>query len=81
MNDKETYCPLTSREEAYYYALFDGVCLEKNGVSMCDLRFVMDEYRSRKEPMIQVHTRKRDKEFSQVYTSPKKALEKFTELT
>lgn len=75
MSDKLVYCPATSREEAYYYLLFDGVCIEKNGVSMCDLRF-MDEYRQRKEPMIQVC----GKDFSEIYSSPKKALAEFTRL-
>ena len=62
--------------EAFYYVILDGCVIEKNGVSICDLRKQLDEYRYTKYPMIQVDNR----DFSEIYSSPKQAVEKFAEL-
>ena len=74
--DKRLFCPATTEKEAYYYVIFDGAFIEKFGVSICDLRFFVPSWEKEKDPKIQVD----DKETSKIYSSPKRAIEKFKEL-
>jgi len=70
------YAPGLDISEAIFCIIFVGCTVEKDGVSICDLRKTLDEYRHRTEPMIQVDY----KDFSEIYSSPKLALKKFVEL-
>jgi len=74
--EQDMYAPGQSITEAVMYVILDGCVIEKNGVSICDLRKLMDEYRYEKAPMIQVDY----KDFSEIYSSPKLAVRKFAEL-
>jgi hypothetical protein len=74
--DTTQYSPGLDISEAVFCIIFDGCVIEKDGVSICDLRKILDEYRHVPEPMIQVDYR----DFSEIYSSPKLALKKFVEL-
>ena len=76
IDDTTQYSPGLEISEAIFCVIFNGCVIEKDGVSICDLRKILDEYRYNDTPMIQVDY----KDFSEIFSSPKLALKKFVEL-
>jgi len=74
--EQDLYAPGYNITEAIMYVILDGCVIEKDGVSICDLRKILDEYRFNRDPMIQVDYQ----DFSEIFTSPKLAIRKFAEL-
>lgn len=74
----QNYCPGVDDDSALLHAVLVGYTISKNGVTICDLRNIMFEYRYNVDPMIQVDCQK--KNFTSIYSSPIKALRKFESL-